>query len=183
MPSTFRHAAIAAALLGAAFAASPARAQSFQSLDEIDRQVAASLGAEIGEEGGALRAVDRRLRLQACPAPIIVEPVNLSAVTVRCQPIGWRIRVPVQMSQEQGATRTAASSGASSYVRQARAEPTIRRGDPVALVVVTGGFTVSRQAIAEQDGAPGDRIRVRTDPRAAPIIGQVMSDGRVAMGF
>lgn len=179
MPSTFRHAATGAALLSAAFIASPAGAQVFHSIDEIDQQVAATLGAEIGQPGGAIRAVDRRLRLQLCPAPIIVEPINLGAVTVRCQPIGWRIRVPVQQSQEEVAVRAAAVPA----VRQARAEPTIRRGDPVALVVVTGGFTVSRQAIAEQDGGPGDRIRVRTDPRAAPIIGQVMADGRVAMSF
>lgn len=175
MPSTFRHAAI----IAAAVFATPASAQGFHSLDEIDQQVAATLGAEIGEPGGALRAVDRRLRLQACPAPIIVEPINLGAVTVRCQQIGWRIRVPVQQSQEEVAVREVSTPAA----RQARAEPTIRRGDPVALVVVTGGFTVSRQAIAEQDGGPGDRIRVRTEPRAAPIIGQVMSDGRVAMSF
>jgi len=179
MPSTFRHAAIAAALLGGAFVAVPARAQAFHSIDEIDQQVAATLGAEIGQPGGALRAVDRRLRLQTCPAPIIVEPLNLGAVTVRCQQIGWRIRVPVQQSQEEAGVRAVSTSA----VRQARAEPTIRRGDPVALVVVTGGFTVSRQAIAEQDGGPGDRIRVRTEPRAAPIIGQVMSDGRVSLGF
>ena len=179
MPSTFRHAAIAAALLGGACIAAPAGAQAFHSIDEIDQQVAATLGAEIGQPGGALRAVDRRLRLQACPAPIIVEPVNLGAVTVRCQQIGWRIRVPVQQSQEEVAVRAASTPS----VRQGRAEPTIRRGDPVALVVVTGGFTVSRQAIAEQDGSPGDRIRVRTEPRAAPIIGQVMSDGRVSLGF
>lgn len=175
MPSTFRH----AAMLIAATIATPASAQGFHSIDEIDQQVAATLGAEIGQPGGAIRPVDRRLRLQACPAPIIVEPLNLGAVTVRCQQIGWRIRVPVQQNQEEAGVRAASTSA----VRQARAEPTIRRGDPVALVVVTGGFTVSRQAIAEQDGAPGDRIRVRTEPRAAPIIGQVMSDGRVAMTF
>ena len=68
--------------------------------------------------------------------------------------------------------------------RTARAAPVVRRGDPVSLVVMSGGFTVSRQAVAEQDGAPGDRIRVRTEPRTPPIIGQVLADGRVAMsGF
>lgn len=177
MPSKYRHAAI---LIAVALAA-PASAQGFHSIDEIDQQVAATLGAEIGQPGGALRPVDRRLRLQACPAPIIVEPLNLGAVTVRCQQIGWRIRVPVQ--QQAQSETVVQNSWGTPAPRQARAEPTIRRGDPVALVVVTGGFTVSRQAIAEQDGAPGDRIRVRTEPRAAPIIGQVMSDGRVAMSF
>lgn len=173
MPSIFRHALV----LAAAASASPAAAQTFQSIDAIEEQVTATLGAEIGQPGGPARPIDRRLRLTSCPAPIIVEPINLGAVTVRCQQIGWRIRVPVLDGER--ATAQAAPAG-----RRARTEPVIRRGDPVALVVMTGSFTVSRQAVAEQDGAPGDRIRVRTEPRAAPIVGEVLPDGRVAMpGF
>ena len=35
-----------------------------------------------------------------------------------------------------------------------------------------------------EKSAPGDRIRVRTDRRSAPFIGQVTADGRVALpGF
>jgi len=177
MPSTFRHVLWIAAL----GAATPAGAQSFHSLDAIEEQVVASLGAAMGQPGGPARPIDRRLRLQACPAPIIVEPVNLGAVTVRCQQIGWRIRVPVvQVRQE----IQSAAVPSPARTRASRAEPVVRRGDPVALVVVSGGFTVSRQAVADRDGAPGDRIRVRTEPRAAPIVGQVLSDGRVALtGF
>lgn len=177
MPSISRHALGIAAMV----AATPAAAQTFQSIDAVEGQVAASLGAPLGQPGGQARPIDRRLRLQACPAPIIVEPVNLSAVTVRCQQIGWRIRVPVLAS---GEVREAAGAPAASRTRAQRAEPVVRRGDPVALVVVSGSFTVTRQAVAEQDGAPGDRIRVRTEPRAAPIIAQVLPDGRVALtGF
>lgn len=176
MPSVFRH---AASLAGLAFA-TPAYAQGFQSIDAIETQVVAALGAPIGAPGGPARPIDRRLRLTACPAPIIVEPVAMGAATVRCQQIGWRLRVPVLADGSQAPVRSTSASTA----RTARADPVIRRGDPVALVVLTGGFSVSRQAIAEQDGAPGDRIRVRTEPRAAPIIGQVLADGRVAMpGF
>lgn len=177
MPSNFRHLAWIAAI----GVATPASAQTFHSIDAIEVQVAATLGAAIGEPGGAARPIDRRLRLQQCPAPIIVEPVNLGAVTVRCQAIGWRIRVPV-IQEASASTAAAPTLAAPARQRAARAELVVRRGDPVALVVVTGGFTVSRQAIAEQDGAPGDRIRVRTEPRAAPIVGQVLPDGRVAMG-
>jgi flagellar basal body P-ring formation protein FlgA len=177
MPSVFRHALWVVAL----GAAGPAGAQTFHSLEDIEEQVVASLGAQMGEPGGPSRPIDRRLRLQRCPAPIIVEPVNLGAVTVRCQQIGWRIRVPVLQAREE-LQQTAAAAPV--RTRAPRAEPVVRRGDPVALVVVSGGFTVSRQAVAEQDGAPGDRIRVRTEPRAAPVVGQVLPDGRVAMtGF
>jgi flagellar basal body P-ring formation protein FlgA len=173
MPSKIRRALIVTA---AALAAPPAHAQSFQSIDAIEEQVVASLGAGIGEPGGPARPIDRRLKLSACPAPIIVEPVQLGAAVVRCQAIGWRIRVPVM------GEAAAAEASAPSVARAARAQPIIRRGDPVSLVVVTGSFTVSRQGVADQDGAPGDRIRVRTEPRAAPLVGQVLPDGRVAMG-
>jgi flagella basal body P-ring formation protein FlgA len=170
----------------ASCAATPASAQTFQSLDAVEEQVVASLGAAIGQPGGPARPIDRRLRLQHCPSPIIVEPINLGAVTVRCQQIGWRLRVPVLQGGET-AEQSAAATPTPTRTRTARAERAelvVRRGDPVALVVVTGGFTVSRQAVAEQDGAPGDRIRVRTEPRAAPVTGQVLPDGRVAMsGF
>ncbi len=177
MPSNIRHLLV----LAAGLAASPAAAQSFQSIAALEEQVVASLGAAIGQPGGPARPIDRRLKLSTCPAPIIVEPMALGAVTVRCQQIGWRLRVPVLQASEEN---VAAAANPAPVTRVARAEPIIRRGDPVSLVVSTGSFTVSRQAVAEQDGAPGDRIRVRTEPRKPPIIGQVLPDGRVALaGF
>jgi len=179
MTPIFRHLMLAAAALAAA----PAAAQSFEDIEALEQRVAAALGAGIGEPGGPARPIDRRLRLAACPSGVSVEPPTLGAATVRCEALGWRIRVPVIRAD---ADPAAAESdwGVRPAGRTARAEPVVRRGDPVALVVVSGSFTVSRQAVAEQDGAPGDRIRVRTEPRAAPIIGQVLADGRVAMtGF
>jgi flagella basal body P-ring formation protein FlgA len=97
-------------------------------------------------------------------------------VTVRCQPLGWRIRVPLVASQAATAAAPAAPA--------AHAAPTIRRGDQIQLVAISAGFTVSTLAVADQDGAPGDRIRVRTEHRSAPVIGLVLDDGRVALpGF
>jgi flagellar basal body P-ring formation protein FlgA len=185
--SNIRHLLIALA----AGAATPAAAQQFQDISAIEQRVVAALGAGIGQPGGPARAIDRRLRLMACPAPLIVEPVTLGAVTVRCQQIGWRLRVPVTMVSTSSPAAVditqlpeAPAEPAARPVRTARAEPVVHRGDPVSLMVISGGFTVARQAVADQDGAPGERIRVRTEPRAAPIVGQVMADGRVAMtGF
>ena len=186
MPSNFRRLTMIAAIAGA----TPAMAQSFQDIAAIEQRVIETLGAGIGEPGGPARPIDRRLRLSACPSALIVEPVALGAVTVRCQAIGWRIRVPVLAAAEGEATveydgGTAVESPMpTASVRRTRGETIVRRGDPVSLVVVTGGFTVSRQAVADQDGAAGDRIRVRTEPRSAPIVGQILADGRVAMtGF
>lgn len=159
----------------AALLAAPAGAQNFENLEMLESRVAASLGAGIGEPGGPARPIDRRLRLAPCPTPALIDAPAMGAVAVRCETRGWRIRVPLM-----------SSGAASSMVAAAavRAEPVIRRGDQVELVAMTANFSVSTLGIAEQDGAPGERIRVRTERRAAPVTGQVLDDGRVALaGF
>ena len=158
----------------------PALAQSFENLEMLDNRVAAALGANIGEPGGATTPIDRRLRLQACPQPVEIGEPIAGALAVRCVPLGWRIRVSLVPS---AASRQVAA--ASAPARQARPEPLVRRGDQVELIAIADSFTVSTLAIAEQDGAPGDRIRVRTEGRRSPaVIGQVLDDGRVALpGF
>ena len=155
--------------------ATPARpAVTFQDTAALDRQVAAALGAGIGEPGGAATAIDQRLKLAACPA-VTVEPAIAGAATVRCATLGWRLRVPIARG---------ASTPAATIERAARAEPVVRRGDPVEMAVETGAFTVSMQAVAEQDGGPGDRIRVRADARSAPRYAEVVDAGRVRIaGF
>jgi flagella basal body P-ring formation protein FlgA len=162
-------------VLLAAAAAAPAHAQGFENLDALDSRIAGALGAAIGEPGGAANALDRRLRLAACPAPATISEPLQGAVTVRCEAIGWRIRVAV------------VGGGSAFLVTQAgpaRAAPVVRRGDQVQVVALAAGFTVSTLGVAEQDGAPGERIRVRTERRSAPFYGQVLADGRVALpGF
>lgn len=164
-------------LLLAMAVAGPAAAQrgatAFENLDMLDNRVAAALGANVGEPGGPVTPIDRRLRLSACPQPATIDEPALGAVTVRCDALGWRIRVPL-VGGGASAMRTAT----------ARPQPVIRRGDQVEVVARTASFTVSTVGIADQDGAPGDRIRVRTERRSAPFIGQVTEDGRISLpGF
>jgi len=162
-------------LLAAAMPAAAA-AQSFENLDNLDVQVAASLGAAIGQPGGAARPIDRRLRLAPCAEPITVDAPAMGAVAVRCVSRGWRIRVPLVADATPAAPRTAAA--------QVRAVPIIRRGDQVTVVARAASFTVSALGTADQDGAAGDRIRVRMAQRAAPLIGEILPDGRIALpGF
>lgn len=176
MPPIFRH-----LIWLAAAGSTPALAQGYEDLDQLETQVVASLGAGIGEMGGPARPIDRRLRLRPCPEPATVEAPALGAVAVRCQSVGWRIRIPL----------TAGSATARATPTAAPAEPVIRRGDQVQLVALTRSFSVSTFGVAEQDGAPGDRIRVRRevsdrrgDSSTSRIIGEVLPDGRVALpGF
>jgi flagella basal body P-ring formation protein FlgA len=154
--------------------AGTAHAQSFEDVAALDMRVAAALGAHAGEPGGAARPIDRRLKLAACPQPASIEAPAMGAVTVRCEALGWRIRVPLLVQQAALATRDAA----------VKAEPLVRRGDQVELTASTGSFTVSTIGIAEQDGAPGDRIRIRSDRKGPPVIGIVGEDGTISLpGF
>ena len=169
MPPIFRRLPL---LLGLA-AASPAFGQAFENLEMLESRVSAALGAGVGEPGGPTRPIDRRLRLAPCPTPAEIDAPAMGAVAIRCETRGWRIRVPLMA----GALATPGAA-------QARAEPVVRRGDQVQVVALGSTFSVSTLGIAEQDGAPGDRIRVRTERRSTPFVGEVLPDGRVALpGF
>ncbi len=174
MATYFRHLGLAAALA----ASTAAHAQGFENLDQLEVAVTASLGAGIGEPGGPARPLDRRLKLAACPQPPVVEAPAMGAVTVSCPAVGWRVRVPL--------VRTVLASGqaqAQAPIRAA-AEPIIRKGDQVELTASAGAFTVGTVAVAEQDGAPGARIRVRSEGKKGAVIGIVTEDGRVSLpGF
>jgi len=151
-----------------------AQAQSFQDIPDLEIQVQAALGAGIGEPGGPTRPIDRRLKLKPCPEPATVDAPAMGAVAVRCAPLGWRIRVPLVRAAGQPQALAAAI----------RAGPVIKKGDQVELTASSGSFTVSTVATAEQDGGPGERIRVRSEAKKGVVIGIVTDDGRVAMpGF
>ena len=166
MVTLFRRLALMSALCAA-----PAVAQGFEDLGALETRLVAALGAGIGEAGGPSNPIDRRLKLAACPQPAMFDAPKLGAVTVSCEPLGWRIRVPLARS-------------ASVTMAAAKVEPIIRRGDQVEVVAMGGAFTVSTLAVADEDGAPGERIRLRSDRRSSPIFGEVTEDGRVAVtGF
>lgn len=146
-----------------------AGAGGFENPEALDGAIAGWLA----QEGGAAEAVpvDRRLRLAACPVPAVIEPGQGGALTVRCVARGWRIRVP--LVDENGARPATAA--------RARSETLVERGQQVTAVVQSRGFIVSTAATAIESGGAGDRIRLRTGPRSAPIVGVILSDGRVAI--
>lgn len=164
-------------------ASDPALAQQkFENLDRIDSLVAMTVGANIGEPGGPIAPVDRRLRLAACPTTPGVDGPVFGAAIVKCDALGWRIRVPLS------AGMAAASSGpVARYAPAARAIPkeaVVKKGDPVQLMAGNASFSVSRMMVADEDGAVGQTIRVREDKKAAPILAQVVEMGIVRVpGF
>ncbi|MGD9665445.1 MAG: flagella basal body P-ring formation protein FlgA [Novosphingobium sp.] len=143
----------------------------FADLDAIDRQVAAFTGAEIGASGGAVQPLDRRLRLNACMAPIALSwrTQAQSTVVVQCPDSGgWRLFVPVRAS-----------------ARPAMAAPAVNRGDAVSIVVSGGGFSVSRPGEALETGPVGAWIRVRPVTgrglREEPLRARIERPGVVAL--
>lgn len=166
MTRNFRSALIPIALLLGT--AAQAQTAAFENIDRLEARVVAALDADIGVPGGPATPIDRRLKLARCPSPATIDPPALGAVAIRCEAVGWRIRVPLM--------RLAAAPAAA-----VKAELVIRKGDPVELYVETGGFSVSTEAIAQEDGAMGDRIRVKSDPKAPIMIAEVVDGGRVRL--
>jgi flagella basal body P-ring formation protein FlgA len=173
----------ALALLGQGLTAwtTPASAQAFQNLDQLDSLISTTVGANIGEPGGAIGPVDRRMRLAACPQIPSIEGPMFGAAIVRCDKLGWRIRVPLKLAPQN------AAAGQEGYGQQGYSrvpQPQVRtilikKGDPVQLVAGNANFSVMRAMIADEDGAVGDMIRVREDKASAPVSGRVEQDGIV----
>lgn len=155
-----------------------AQAQQFENLDRLDSIVAMTVGANIGQPGGAAAPVDRRLRLAACPEmPVVSGPV-FGAAMVECKPIGWRIRVPLRPGGD-----TMTTAGARPAQHQPR-QAIVKRGDPVQLIAGGAAFSVSRLMIADEDGAAGEMISVREDRKSDPVLAQVVESGIVRVpGF
>lgn len=167
-----------------AFAPAPSLAAGLQNLDALERRLVIALGADIGAPGGPTVPLDRRLRLAACPSDVMVDPARQGAATLRCAEIGWRIRVPLVRGGaggDAGGRALPASGNGLPAMAAMRGETVVRRGDPVDLVAGSAGFSVSTQAIAEQDGAPGDRIRVRADRGKPPVLAEVVAQGTVRL--
>ena len=171
-----------AAIVLASAAGGPALAQQkFENLDRLDGLVAMTVGANIGEPGGPIAPVDRRLRLAACPVTPSVDGPTFGAAIVKCDALGWRIRVPLSGG---GAAAAPVARYGAVAARSVQRDMVVKRGDPVQLIAGNASFSVSRVMIADEDGAMGDAIRVREDKRSTPVLAQVVEMGTVRIpGF
>ena len=152
-----------------------------QDLDALERRLVISLGADIGQPGGPRVQVDRRMKLAACPDNVEIVPPALGAAIVRGSALVWRIRVPLISG---GGQRQPVAMAAIVSAPAPKAAPVIRRGDPIELAAGAAGFRVTSEVVADQDGAPGDRIRVRAGPKSAPMIVEVIDAGHARLpGF
>lgn len=171
------------AFVALTFAATPLLAQTAlppaQDLDQLEQIVVTTLGADVGQPGGPMAPIDRRMRLAACPIGIQVDPPTLGAVTIRCTTAGWRLRVPLMRAEMVGA------GGVNQYGgRPAPVKADIRKGDPVQLVAQGQSYSISVDAMAMEDANIGSRIRVSAASRPGTLFAEVIDVGRVRLiGF
>ncbi len=173
---------LALPVLALAMAGRPAAAAGFEDIDRLERRLTTALDAGIGQPGGPQAPIDRRLKLAACGAPVTIDPPAMGAVALRCPAAGWRIRVPLARLSGAAPAGGGGYGGAPAY---GMAQPAVvRRGDPVDVSAGSAGFSVSMQGIAQEDGAPGARIRVKVDPKNPPMYAEVVDMGQVRLaGF
>ena len=156
---------------GLIVSAVPATANAPMDPSAIDRAVMEFTGAAIGQPGGARTQVDRRMRLNPCGAPLQLEWYgrNRDSVQVHCPDAGWRIYVAVAQAQQTG--------------QPGQGQIVVSRGETVSIIVQGGGFSLSRQAVAMEEGAIGSWIKVRPtqDSKADPVRAQVLRPGQVAV--
>lgn len=161
--------ALLALLLPAAVQAAP-----FQDTALLDRAVAGFTGQPIGSEGGARASVDARLRLAACPMVAMSwRTASHDAVVVSCSGPAWRIFVPVAMP--------AAAPVQTQTIAAIRAEPVIKRGDPVMIEAESNGFSISREGVAMGDAPPGGRFMVKVDDAKNPVQAVAVAGGRATL--
>lgn len=134
-----------------------AHAQGFQDHSAIDRRAAQAAS-------GTVRPVDRRLKLAQCPEALEAGAPAMGMVTVRCPSLGWRVSVLTDT------THPSVQHGI------------IRRGDPVTVNFVASGFSVTTSGIAETDARVGERVRVRVEQKANPVMGEAIDQGTVRVG-
>jgi len=175
-------------LLALAFVvAAPAGAQDFQSTQVIDAVVAQFTGKGLGEQGGAIAPVDRRLKLASCAAPQLEwRSEGRDAVVVRCMAPAWKIFVPVAAVPRPKPVAPAPMP-ANVVVRPpvaVKAEPVIKRGDAVTVEAGAEGFSISRQGIAINDAPAGGRVSIKVDDKQPPIQAIAIEPGRARLpGF
>ncbi|RSU46722.1 flagella basal body P-ring formation protein FlgA [Sphingomonas sp. S-NIH.Pt15_0812] len=156
-------------------AAAPA---AFQDIAALDRAVAGFTGHALGEEGGARTPIDARLRLRACPMAAIAWRSDAhDAVTISCTGPDWRLFVPVRRS----VPVVSVAAAAPRVVPPVKAEPVIRRGDPVVIEAGSEGFAISREGVAMADAAPGARFLVRVEDAKAPVQAMALAAGRATL--
>ncbi len=169
-------------LLPLLLAAAPAGGGiAFQDTGGLDRAVAAFTSRPIGAEGGARTAIDPRLRLAQCSTVALAWRTEAhDAVVVSCSGPDWRIFVPV-IRPASAPPPTATRPEVIAPARAVKAEPVIRRGDPVVIEAGSDGFSISREGVAMGDAPAGARFMVKVEDAKGPVQAIALGAGHATL--
>lgn len=164
------HASLIAAHVAAALLAA---AGPVQDLAALDLRIAEFTGAAIGEEGGAIQPLDRRLKLRPCAALVDIawRGEQRDTLVLQCPDAGgWRLYMPVRPLPA---------------AVQATPQIAVQRGDAVTISVAGQGFSISRPGEAMESGAVGEWIKVRpstpANRRAETMRARITAPGVVTL--
>ncbi|WP_245647779.1 flagella basal body P-ring formation protein FlgA [Novosphingobium lentum] len=148
---------------------SRAAAPGFADLAAVDSAVSAFTGTPIGQSGGAMLPVDRRLKLSPCDDELTLSwrTAGHQTVVVNCpDPGGWHLFVPVKAA--------ASETGPA-------AAPAVVRGDALTIAASGDGFSVSQPGEALEGGPVGSWIRVRAGEKGEVLRAQIVRPGLVLL--
>lgn len=148
----------------AAPAAAQQATQDWAAIDALTQTVAAAMGRDA-------TPIDRRIKLQRCPDQVAIAAIDGQALAVRCDSLGWRLRVAMT-----GDAVPAVAVAAASKVTPAA--PAIRRGDAVRVSLETDSFSISYGAVASEDGRVGETIALRDPDSRRTLSAIVTGPGR-----
>ena len=157
-------AALAAGIAMAPAATAQQATEDWQTIDTLTAMVANAMGR-------TATPIDRRIKLARCPEQASITAIDSQTLAVRCESLGWRLRVP--MAAQAGAATPAVFAPA--------AAPVIRRGDNVRVSIDTDSFSVSYNAIATEDGRVGETIALRGNDAKNMISATVTGPGRASL--
>lgn len=141
--------------------------EDWQAIDALTATVASALGR-------TATPIDRRIKLARCPEQASITAIDARTLAVRCDPLGWRLRVP--MTGPAGAAPVAAG-----YARPAQNAPVIRRGDNVRVTIDAQSYSISYAAIAAEDGRVGETITLKGDDNKSKLSATVTGPGRAIL--
>jgi flagella basal body P-ring formation protein FlgA len=142
--------------------------QDWQTIDMLTQAIA-------GATGRTAAPIDRRIKLAACPEQPSITAMDSQTLAVRCQSLGWRLRVPMMGAPTGTAAMAEPPIGAS---RPAVGALAVRRGDNVRVSIDTASFSVGYAAVATQDGRVGETITLRGSDAKSLISATVTGPGR-----
>lgn len=135
---------------------------------ELDHAVAGFLGQPAGSMGGAKAQLDPRLKLARCAAPLEFgwHGTPGRTLAISCPDSGgWRIFVAV--------------SGPSQSSLEA--QQAVKRGEMITLLIRGRGFSLQGRALARDQGAVGDWIRVELPNSPTPLRARIERPGLASL--